>query len=78
MKTDRMRRSRTLLPSNKMSKSIHNKQRDMRAASLRRIAKAIRASMKRGLPYQAEGQFIPARKLAGIFDDEAKLLRSMR
>ena len=56
----------------------HNKQHDARAASFKRIAKEIRKVMKPGLPYAVEGQFIPARKLAGIFDAEAKLLRSMR
>ena len=55
----------------------HNKQHDARAASFKRIAKGIRASVKSSLPYRADS-FLSARKLAQVFDDEAKLLRSMR
>jgi len=49
----------------------HNKQHDARAASFKRIAKAIRLLGK--------SSFYPWMKhLAKPFDDEAKLLRSMR
>lgn len=56
----------------------HNKQHDARAASFKRIAKAIRTEIKQQLPYKVEPVFVSARALARIFDDEAKLLRSMR
>ena len=57
----------------KVTTKRHNKQHDARAASFKRIAKALRAKSKTiGL------ENITAREIAGIFDDEAKLLRSMR
>jgi hypothetical protein len=54
-----------------------NKQHDARAASFKRIAKGIRASVKSSLPYRAD-TFLSARGLSKVFDEEAKLLRSMR
>ena len=49
----------------------HNKQHDARAASFKRIAKAIRLLGKtRGYYWM--------KYLAKLFDDEAKVLRSMR
>jgi len=49
----------------KVTNKRHNKQHDARAASFKRIAKALR---KVGI----------AESVAKVFDDEAKLLRSMR
>ena len=49
----------------KVTKKRHNKQHDARAASFKRIAKALR---KVGV----------SKSVAQVFDDEAKLLRSMR
>jgi hypothetical protein len=61
-----------------MSAKRHNKQHDARAASFKRIAKAIRASVKRKPEYLSQPILIPAKEIARIFDEEAKLLRSMR
>jgi len=56
-----------------MKKKHHNKQHDARAASFRRIAKALRAESK------SSGQVVlNARQIGRVFDAEAKLLRSMR
>lgn len=50
-----------------------NKQHDARAASFKRIARALRAQGK----HWAFG-VLNTRQLAKVFDDEAKLLGSMR
>ncbi|MBA3898489.1 MAG: hypothetical protein H0X36_15460 [Sphingomonadaceae bacterium] len=52
-------------------KKQHNKQHDARAASFRRIAKAVRKEAKDSI-------FFTNHRLAQIFDAEATLLRSMR
>jgi hypothetical protein len=50
------------------------KQHDARAASFKRIAKALRAEARAIGPVA----LINARQIARVFDAEAKLLRSMR
>ena len=53
----------------------HNKQHDARAASFKRIAKALRAEGKKsGNSATRE----TARMVAKVFDNEAALLRLMR
>lgn len=50
-----------------------NKQHDARAASFKRIGKGLRAESK------SSGRVVlNARQIAKAFDNEAKLLRSMR
>jgi hypothetical protein len=61
-----------------MSEPRHNKQHDMRAASLRRIAKGLRADAR---DMKARGSIPTANALslvAARMDAEANLLRSMR
>jgi Rod binding domain-containing protein len=52
-----------------------NKQHDARAASFKRIAKTLRAESK---TYGNSNVREVARQIAKVFDNEAKLLRSMR
>jgi hypothetical protein len=58
-------------------KSGKGKQHPVHAASFARVAKEIRAIMKRRLPYQSQPTLVTAGDLAKIFEKEAKRLRTI-
>lgn len=64
------------MPNQYKFKTPKGAQHMARAASFKRIAKEIRSSVNR--KPGTDALFVTARQLSRIFDDEAKLLRSMR